>query len=151
MSTTTTAITTAVGVNALRSDPTRVQARSHPRVWRAGLVAGVAASIATMIVAALADAAGVPLEISGETIPLVGFANVTMIGAVIGTALAAVFARQARRPRTIFLRTTVALTVLSLVPDVIADADLATRFVLGLTHVVAAAIIVPVVARRLVR
>jgi hypothetical protein len=145
----TTFLTPVIGTAA--SDPTAVEGRSHQRVWRVGLVAGVAASIATMVVAALAGSAGVPLEISGETIPLLGFANLTMIGAVIGIAMAAVLARRASRPRTTFIRTTVALTVLSLVPDVIADADVATRVVLGLTQVVAAAIIVPVIARRLAR
>jgi hypothetical protein len=43
---------------------------------------------------------------------------------------------------------TVALTALSIVPDVIADATVGTKFVLALTHVVAAAIIVPALACR---
>ncbi len=59
--------------------------------------------------------------------------------------------RFARRPRTAWLRTTVALTVLSFVPDVLADAAVATKVLLMLTHVVAAAIVIPAVARRLVR
>ncbi len=41
------------------------------------------------------------------------------------------------------------LTVLSLVPDVIVDAAPATKALLMLTHLVAAAIVVPAVARRL--
>ena len=57
--------------------------------------------------------------------------------------------RKARRPRSTFIRTTVALTVLSLVPDVIADAAPATKALLMLTHLVAAAIVIPAVARRL--
>jgi len=44
---------------------------------------------------------------------------------------------------------TVVLTVLSLVPDAIADAGPATRALLMLTHLVAAAIVIPAVARRL--
>ena len=43
----------------------------------------------------------------------------------------------------------VVLTVLSLVPDVIVDAAPATKALLMLTHLVAAAIVVPAVARRL--
>jgi hypothetical protein len=39
--------------------------------------------------------------------------------------------------------------VLSLVPDVLADATTGTKMVLMLTHLVAAAIVVPAVARRL--
>ncbi|WP_255509920.1 DUF6069 family protein [Micromonospora sp. AP08] len=55
--------------------------------------------------------------------------------------------RFARRPRRTFVRTTVALTVLSL--DVIADAGTATKALLMLTHLVAAAIVISAVARRL--
>jgi hypothetical protein len=43
----------------------------------------------------------------------------------------------------------VALTALSLVPDVLADADTSTKAVLMVTHLVAAAIVIPAVARRL--
>lgn len=107
-----------------------------------------AASIATMAVAALADVAGVSLDIADEPIPLSGFATLTMLGAVIGIAIAAI-SRRARHPRRTFVRATIALTVLSLVPDVFADAEIAARIVLGLTHIVAAVIIVPTIARRL--
>lgn len=130
---------------------TPIESTTHGRpqpVWRVGLLAGVAASVATTLVAAIADAAGVSLDVAGETIPLIGFTNLTMIGAIIGIALAAVLGRRARHPRSTFVRTAVALTLLSLVPDVVADADAATRFVLALTHVVAAAIVVPAIARR---
>ena len=80
---------------------------------------------------------------------MVGFAQVTFVAALIGTALAVVFARRATRPRHTFVITTIALTALSLVPDVLADAETATRFTLALTHVVAAAIVIPALASRL--
>jgi uncharacterized membrane protein YidH (DUF202 family) len=60
-----------------------------------------------------------------------------------------VLRRFARRPRTAWIRTTVALTVLSFVPDLMADAAVTTKVLLMLTHVVAAAIVIPTVARRL--
>jgi len=41
------------------------------------------------------------------------------------------------------------LTVLSFVPDMLADADVGTKALLMFTHVVAAAIVIPAVARRL--
>jgi hypothetical protein len=41
------------------------------------------------------------------------------------------------------------LTALSLVPDAIVDADPATKALLMLTHLVAAAIVIPAIARRL--
>ena len=47
------------------------------------------------------------------------------------------------------MRTTVVLTALSLVPDAIADAATATKALLMVTHLVAAAIVIPAVARRL--
>jgi peptidoglycan/LPS O-acetylase OafA/YrhL len=68
---------------------------------------------------------------------------------LVGVVLAVVLSRTVRRPRTVFVRTTVVLTALSLVPDVIVDAAPATKALLMLTHLVAAAIVVPMVARRL--
>jgi hypothetical protein len=116
---------------------------------RTGAVAVVLASVATVLVAAAGQAAGISLDIAGAPIPLTGFAMLTAIFSLIGLALAAVLARVTRRPRVIFVRTTVALTVLSLVPDAIADATTATKALLMLTHLVAAAIVIPAVARRL--
>ncbi|MFI1239497.1 DUF6069 family protein [Nocardia salmonicida] len=55
----------------------------------------------------------------------------------------------AGNPRTGFVRTTVALTALSLVPDVIVNASIDTKLTLILTHLVAAAIVIPTVAARL--
>ena len=50
-----------------------------------------------------------------------------------------------------FVRITVALTALSLVPDLTADATTATIATLMLTHLVAAAIVIPVWRDRLAR
>jgi peptidoglycan/LPS O-acetylase OafA/YrhL len=118
-------------------------------LWKTGAVAGVAASVATTAVAALAQAADVSLEISGKAIPLAGFAQLTLVAALIGTIMAVVMARRASRPRHTFVVTTVALTALSVIPDVLADASTSTRCVLALTHLVAAAIVIPALASRL--
>jgi hypothetical protein len=115
----------------------------------AGLVATVAASAATMIVAAAGHAVGVSLDMGGVPIPVSGFGVLTAVFSVVGVVLAVVMRRTARNPRRAFVRTTVALTALSLVPDLIADADPATKGLLMLTHLVAAAIVIPAVARRL--
>ena len=115
----------------------------------AGIVATALASGATSIVAAAGNAAGISLDIGGAPIPVQGFATLTAFFSVIGLVLAAVLRRMARRPRSTFVRTTVVLTVLSLVPDVIVDADSTTKALLMLTHLVAAAIVIPAVARRL--
>lgn len=123
-------------------------AARRPRLWTAGLASGAVAAAATSVVAVAAQAAGVPLTISGEAIPTAGYAQLTLVGAALGIVLARL-ARRFAHPRTLFVRTTVALTALSVVPDALVDATVASRLVLAATHVVAAAIIVPVLARRL--
>ncbi|MDX3099921.1 DUF6069 family protein [Nonomuraea angiospora] len=114
-----------------------------------GLTAAVVAAAATAAVAAAGEFAGISLVVGGASIPVSGFAVLTVIFSVVGLVLALVLARSVRRPRTAFVRTTIVLTALSLVPDVLADASVATKVLLMLTHVVAAAIVIPVIARRL--
>lgn len=114
-----------------------------------GLVAAALASGATSLVAFTGHAAGISLNVSGAPIPVSGFATLTAIFSVVGLVLAVVLARVARHPRAAFVRTTVVLTVVSLVPDVLADATTATKLLLMLTHLVAAVIVIPAVARKL--
>jgi hypothetical protein len=90
-----------------------------------------------------------PARVGGEAIPLAGFAQITFVATVIGAVLASQFARRADRPRHTFLVTTVALTVVSFVPDVLADAQTSTKLALMVSHVVAAAIAIPLLASRL--
>jgi len=118
-------------------------------VVTAGVAATVIASLATGTIAAVGHAAGVSLDMGGEPIPMSGFAMLTAVFSLIGVALAAVLARRARHAQRTFVRTTVVLTALSLVPDAIADAAAQTKILLMLTHLVAAAIVVPALARRL--
>lgn len=80
-------------------------------------------------------------------IPLVGFAQMAFLGAVIGAVLLAVLNRRSRDAGRRFLQATVALTVLSCVPSVALPPDAATKMALVVMHVVAAAIIVPLLAR----
>lgn len=122
---------------------------SRRALWGPGLVSGVVAAVATTATAAVARAADVPLEVDGEQIPLLGFAQLTMMFTVLGVVIAAALRRWARHPRRTFTVTTAALTALSLVPDVVIDATTGSKLVLMLTHVVAAAIVIPTVARRL--
>jgi hypothetical protein len=114
-----------------------------------GLTAAAVAAAATSTVAAAGEFAGISLVVNGAPIPVSGFAVLTVIFSVVGLVLALVLARTARRPRTAFVRTTVVLTGLSLVRDVLGDASAATKILLMLTHLVAAAIVIPAVARRL--
>ena len=114
-----------------------------------GLTAAALAAAATAAVAAVGDLAGISLVVGGAPIPVSGFAVLTAIFSVVGLVLALVLTRTVRRPRTVFVRTTVVLTALSLVPDVAADAAVGTKMLLMLAHLIAAAIVIPAIARRL--
>jgi hypothetical protein len=114
-----------------------------------GAVATVVAAVAAAAVAAAGQGVGISVEVAGAPIPTAGFATLTVMFSVIGLLIAVGLRRFARHPRTAWIRTTVALTVLSLVPDVLADAATFTKLLLMVTHLVAAAIVIPVVARRL--
>ena len=118
-------------------------------LWRVGLAATAAAALATVLVAAGARAADVPLAIDGEEIPIAGFATMTALWSVVGILMAAAMGRWVRRPRATFVGTAVVLTALSFVPSVTADTDTATSVVLVAAHLVAAAIVVPALASRL--
>ncbi len=129
--------------------PTTAPARSSRCLWKTGAIAAAGAAVATTTVAAVARAADVPLAVGGKAIPIAGFAQLTLVGALVGIVLAVVLSRRARHPRRNFVVTTVALTALSVVPDLTANATNATRFVLALTHLVAAAIVIPALASKL--
>lgn len=121
-------------------------------VWKHGVAAAVAASVATTVLAAVASAAGVSFaDSTGASIPIAGFAQLTLIFSLVGVGMAAVMARRARRPRRTFVRTTVTLTVLSFVPDLTFGFDTGSAATLITLHVVAAAIVVPTLAGRLAR
>ncbi|GAA1072245.1 DUF6069 family protein [Tsukamurella spumae] len=121
-------------------------------LWRHGLAAAVGASIVTTAIAAIASGAGVTFAgPDGASIPLLGFAQLTLVFSLIALGIAAVLARRARRPRATFVRVCAGLLVLSFVPDLTFGFDGASAAVLILTHIAAAAIVVPVLARRLAR
>jgi peptidoglycan/LPS O-acetylase OafA/YrhL len=138
MSLTTTAPTVTTPPFATRS------ARS---LRRTTVVAGLVAAAVTTGAAAAVHAAGVSFEVDGEMIPLAGFAQMTLLGAVIGGALLAVLNRRSRSARRRFLQTAVALTALSCVPSVIWPDDAASKLALVALHVLAAAIVVPALVR----
>jgi hypothetical protein len=57
--------------------------------------------------------------------------------------------RRSVRPAALFTRIAIWLTAASLIPPVLVDADVSTKAVLIVTHLIAAAIVIPVVAKRL--
>jgi hypothetical protein len=111
------------------------------------VIAGFVAAAVTTGVAAAVHAAGVSFEIDGEMIPLLGFAQMTFLGAVIGGVLLAVLNRRSRSARRRFVQTAVALTVLSCVPSITWPDDAASKVALVALHVLAAAIVVPALVR----
>lgn len=128
---------------------TTTVAPSVGSLLRGGALATVVAAAATAAVATAGQAVGISLAVGGAAIPPPGFATLTVVFSVLGLLIAVALRRFARSPRTAWIRTTVALTALSLVPDAIADADTASKATLMLTHLIAAAIVIPAVARRL--
>ena len=97
--------------------------------------------------AAAGHAAGVPLAVDGKEIPLLGFAEMTFAGAVLGGLIVAALSRWSGRARQRFLIIAAALTALSCVPSVALPPDTATKLTLVATHLIAAAILVPVLVR----
>jgi hypothetical protein len=121
------------------------------RLVGTGLLAALAAVVATTLAAALARATGVDFEIpdGGEVIPLPGFAVVTGFFSVVGIAIAAALLRWSARPAQRFVWTAVSLTAISLVPPVLSGADTATVAALVGLHLVPAAVMIPTLARGL--
>lgn len=124
---------------------TAPHAPSVRRLVPVGALAGTMAAVCTTAVAAIARAAGVSLEVDTEPIPLPAFAFWTLVGATVGNVLAR-FLRGRRR----FVVVTVIGTALSLIPAMTLPDDTTTKAVLATAHVIAAAIIVPALGRRLV-
>ena len=122
-------------------------ATGTPSLWKTGMRAGACAAVATVAIAGIATAAGVSLDTGGEAIPLLAFPQLTLVFTVVGILIARAIRRRAHDPRSTLLRVTVALTALSLVPDAMLDAGVATRATLMLTHLVAAAIVIPALCK----
>jgi peptidoglycan/LPS O-acetylase OafA/YrhL len=121
-----------------------------PTTWslrRTTVAAGLVAAAVTTGVAAALHAAGVSFEVDGEMIPLAGYAQMTVLGAVLGGVLLAVLNRRSSSARRRFLQTTVVLTALSCVPSIAWPDDAATKLALVALHVLAAAIVVPALVR----
>lgn len=111
---------------------------------RSGALAGAIAAVCTTVVAAVAGAADVSLEVNAKAIPIPAFALWTVIGAALGVVLARLL-RESRR----FVVVTAVAAGLSLIPAIAAPDDTATSAVLVGTHLLAAAIIILALSQRL--
>jgi hypothetical protein len=120
-----------------------------------GLGAVVGGSVVTEIFGAVAHAAGVEMVAGspGATAAQVGPGDYTggvVFFGLFGVVLACALARWARSPRRTWTVTAWLLTALSLTGPVLAvGATASTHVTLVLSHVVAAAVVVPIVAARL--
>src|SRR5262249_53337324 len=127
-------------------------------VWQVSYLAGLAASVVVEVWGLAARALGVPMRAAGlgshhATPVTVGmFALGTMVVTFWFTFAVILIARFAKTPRRTYLRTALPLLALSLaVPLTAADTPVSTRLTLAAAHLIAGAIIVPAVARRLSR
>jgi len=135
----------AVTTNPLTAGPAVSQSTSSLR--RTTVVSGLVGAAVTTAAAAALHGAGVSFEIEGEMIPMLGFAQMTFIGAVLGGVILAVLNRRSSSARSRFVQVAVALTVLSCIPSITLPDDAGSQIALVALHVLAAAIIVPVLAR----
>ena len=125
-------------------------------VWQVGVLATLAGAVVTETFALVVRGAGVTMQAAspGDTeaaeIPVGGFFGGVLFWSVAGIVLAVCLARWAKRPARTFVVTTVALTALSMAgPALAPHTATSTQIVLAVSHLVAAAVIIPLVARRL--
>jgi Family of unknown function (DUF6069) len=137
---TTTPTTPTAAITATTTVPSRSTAGRV--TWKRGLGTGVVAAVVVTAVAAAFQAVGATLSLTDGALPLASFGQMVMLATVVGVLIAR------HTSRTTFYRVTVALTALSCVPDLAWGDGVVSKAGLVLTHVVAAAIIVPRLARR---
>ena len=127
-------------------------------VWVVSAAASAVALVVTELYGLAARLAGVPMSAAGfgqakaGPVTAASFAMGVVICAFWGTVLAVVIARFASRPARVYLIATIALTAVSLfAPLSAADTATSTKLTLAAGHILAAAIIIPPVTRRLTR
>lgn len=151
----TTTATAAPAADAAGSLRSRLAAGP---LWLVSVGAVAAGAVVTMLFAAAAKAVDVPLAVSNsedtaaEVIPEWGFGFAVSLCGVLGVLFALACARWAKRPARTFTVTAIVFVVLSFASPLTAqNATTATRVTLELSHVVAAAVIIPMIAARLPR
>jgi hypothetical protein len=122
----------------------------------AGATAAVAGAAVLYAYGTVARALEVPLRAGeigarhAQAITPASFAAGVVFCTVAGTILAVVLARRAAHPARAFLLTSLVLVAISLVfPLAASHAATATRLTLALGHLIAAAVVIPVLTRRL--
>lgn len=140
---------------SVSTDGTPTDRADFRRMWMVGAIAAVVASVVVVILVAIAEAAGVPMEVAEnstkppEHIPLPGYAMVILGSTLVGLLLASAFARWTPRPRLTFVIVALVLTAVSLAFPATTTATTATKVILEITHVIPAALIIPAIAAHL--
>jgi hypothetical protein len=125
------------------------------RLWTVGAVAGVVSSLIVIALVAIAEGAGVPMEVAENStkqpqqIPLLGYGMVILGSTLVGLLLATAFARWARRPQRAFVIAALVLTAVSFAFPATTTATTATKVMLEITHVIPAALIIAAIAAHL--
>lgn len=156
--TTYPSIETAAGASG--SEHTSVSMSCVPawRICRAGAAAAASGAVVLFGYGAAAQRLSVPMmagdpgAAAAQPITPLNFAVGTLFCTILGTVLAAVLGRYAARPGRTFVRAAITLLALSLVfPAAASHTAVSTRVCLALAHLIAAAIVVPQLARALRR
>jgi hypothetical protein len=126
------------------------------RVLTGGIAGTAAGTVVLFGYGALAVAIHGPMQVAehgaSHAVPLTAssFAIGVVFCAVFGSVLAVALARWASRPARTFLRTAIVLTIVSLAaPRAASHTTDATRLILAAGHLVAAAVVTPVIVRSL--
>jgi peptidoglycan/LPS O-acetylase OafA/YrhL len=146
---TTTQLPRSAYAPVRKSDP-RPSLRRVARESVIGVVAGAAVLFAY---GAAAVAVHGPMAVGdpGDTVPITAasFAIGVLFSSFFGVVIAVALARWAKRPARTFQRAAIVLAAGSLYAPFTAHTDTATKYVLAVGHVVAAAVIVPLIVRAL--
>ena len=125
-------------------------------LWQVSYLSALVACLAVEVWGLAARAVGVPMRAAGlgshhaTSITVGMFAMGTLVVMFWYTFVVLLIARFAQGPERTYLRTTLPLLGLSLVvPLTAADTPLSTKLTLCVAHLIAGAIIIPSVARRL--
>ena len=121
-----------------------------------GVIAAAAGAAVLYAYGALARALSVPMRAGelgashAQAITPASFASGVVFCTVAGTILAMILAARAADPARVFVRTTVILVAVSLVfPLAASHTAASTRLTLALGHLIAAAIVIPILTLRL--
>ncbi|HEY3528840.1 MAG TPA: DUF6069 family protein [Nocardioides sp.] len=152
----TTTQTTRTRRMTAHAEPARASRPRARRVLAGGVGASAAGAVVLLGYGALAVAlhgpmqAGDPGAADATPINAASFPIGLLFCAVVAIPLAVAIGRFASRPTRTFRHTAIVLTAVSLVAPIGAThTDVATRFLLAGGHVVAAAVVIPLIIRAL--